>query len=401
MDKVLHDAASFKEGVAKKTSDDNTALYEHSRSLMIGLIVGAVLLGMLLAYAITQSITRPLNEGLLLARDLSEGDLRRTIALNSKDEVGQLVGALNGMVGRLREVIGEISTAAQQVSIGSNAISDSAQNLSQGATEQAASVETTSVAMDSMTNSCQLNTDSSNSTQTIALKASQDAAKGGEAVDQAVRAMKEIASKISIIEEIARQTNLLALNAAIEAARAGEHGKGFAVVAAEVRKLAERSQLAAGEISQLSASSVSISEQAGSIISKLVPDIKDTAERIRGIADCSRQQREGIAEIGQSIQQLDTVVQRNAAASEELAATSEELSAQAGMMAQSVAFFKLGDEGHRAAPAVSRSRSASKALAVPSAKRNAVVMAGAKKGPAAKGAVLNMGSSDDSEFEKF
>ena len=291
---------------------------------------------------ITSGIVQALTQGVRFAQRVAEGDLTASIDLDQRDEVGQLAAALQEMVKKLREVIGDVSEVAEQIVVGSSVISDSAQNLSQGATEQAASVETTMAAMDAIGSSCQLNTDSSSTTQNIAIKASEDAAKGGEAVDQAVKAMKEIASKISIIEEIARQTNLLALNAAIEAARAGEHGKGFAVVAAEVRKLAERSQMAAGEISQLSASSVNISERAGAIIGKLVPDIKNTAERIRGISECSRQQRDGIAEIGQSTQQLGQVVQQNAADSEKLAATAEELSAQADMMNQSVAFFNLG-----------------------------------------------------------
>ncbi|MEO5348386.1 MAG: methyl-accepting chemotaxis protein [Magnetococcus sp. YQC-3] len=302
----------------------------------------AILLGLLISYLLTRMLVNALTQGVRFAQRIAEGDLTASIDLNQRDEVGQLVIALQEMVKKLREVIGHVSVAAEQIATGSSAISDSAQNLSQGTTEQAASLETTSAAMDAISGSCQLNTDSSNTTQNIAIKASEDAAKGGDAVDQAVKAMKEIASKISIIEEIARQTNLLALNAAIEAARAGEHGKGFAVVAAEVRKLAERSQAAAGEISHLSASSVDVAEQAGIIIGKLVPDIKETADRIRGIADCSRQQREGIAEIGQSIRQLDQVVQQNAAASEELAATSEELSAQSGMMADAIAFFNVG-----------------------------------------------------------
>ncbi|MEO5368823.1 MAG: methyl-accepting chemotaxis protein [Magnetococcus sp. DMHC-1] len=278
-----------------------------------------------------------------LASRVASGDL--TMRVDVAQKTTGINQSIMNMVENLQKILGEVSVAAEQVSLGSGAISESAQSLAQATTEQSASLDTTKMALDSMTGSCQLNTDSSNSTQTIALKAAEDAAKGGKAVIEAVRAMKEIASKIGIIEEIARQTNLLALNAAIEAARAGEHGKGFAVVAAEVRKLAERSQTAAGEISQLSASSVSVSEQAGTIIEKLVPDIQDTAERIRGIAECSRMQREGISDIGQSIQQLDQVVHQNSASSEELAATAEELASQADMLTQSIAFFRLEKHG--------------------------------------------------------
>jgi methyl-accepting chemotaxis protein len=154
--------------------------------------------------------------------------------------------------------------------------------------------------------------------------------------------MKEIADKISIIEEIARQTNLLALNAAIEAARAGEHGKGFAVVAAEVRKLAERSQTAAGEISNLSSTSVAVAEQAGGIINKLVPDIQRTAELVQEIAAGSREQSQGADQINQAIQQLDQVIQKNAGASEEMAATAEELSSQSRVLQDTIAFFRIG-----------------------------------------------------------
>ncbi|MBF0463401.1 MAG: HAMP domain-containing protein [Magnetococcales bacterium] len=307
--------------------------------------LGAVVLGLCVAFFLTRTIASSLTKGVAFAKRIASGDLTATIQLQQKDEVGQLADTLKGMAERLREVIGEVSVAAEQVLVGSRTSAEFAQSLSQGTTEQATSAATILSALEAITGSCQLNTDSSDTTQNLAIKAAQDATKGGEAVDQAVLAMRAIAAKIGIIEEIARQTNLLALNAAIEAARAGEHGKGFAVVAAEVRKLAERSQTAAGEISHLSTSSVNISEQAGMIIGKLVPDIKETAERIRGISDCSRQQREGIAQIGQSIQQLDQVVQRNASTSREMAATAEELSAQANGMHQSMAFFNLGQAG--------------------------------------------------------
>jgi methyl-accepting chemotaxis protein len=195
-----------------------------------------------------------------------------------------------------------------------------------------------------MTSNIQQNTENARATEVIAKKASKDAQEGGEAVAQAVKAMKKIAGKISIIEEIARQTNLLALNAAIEAARAGEHGKGFAVVAAEVRKLAERSQSAAGEITQLSASSVVVAEQAGQLLSTLVPDIKKTADLIQEITAGSEEQNQGANQINQSIQQLDQVIQQNAASAQEMTSTAEELSSQASEMQQAIAFFDLGND---------------------------------------------------------
>ncbi|MBF0462130.1 MAG: MCP four helix bundle domain-containing protein [Magnetococcales bacterium] len=345
MDTALDELIKLKEEVAKKTSEENTALYESSRNQMVGLIIMAVVFGMLMGYGISQSITAPLNEGVRLAEALAGGDLSQSIKVDRRDEVGRLGDAMNGMAEKLREVIGEVSTAAEQVSIGSNEISDAAQNLSQGATQQAASIEETSSAMEEMSSNIAQNTDNAGTTQNIAQKAARDAEEGGMAVGEAVQAMKEIASKIGIIEEIARQTNLLALNAAIEAARAGEHGKGFAVVAAEVRKLAERSQTAAGEISHLSASSVDVAEKAGAIMNKLVPDIQRTAELIQEINASSQEQNQGAGQINQAIQQLDHVIQQNAGASEEMAATAEELSAQADLMAQSIAFFRLGQSG--------------------------------------------------------
>ncbi|MEO5341571.1 MAG: methyl-accepting chemotaxis protein [Magnetococcus sp. MYC-9] len=404
MDNTLEELVKLKEEVAKKASDDNTVLYESSRSLLIGLIIAAVALGMAMGYGISRSITLPLNEGVRLAEALAEGDLTQSIQVDRKDEVGRLGDAMNNMASKLREVIGEVATAAEQVSIGSNEISDAAQNLSQGATEQAASVEETSSSMEEMSSNISQNTDNANTTQNIAQKAAKDAADGGAAVNQAMQAMKEIASKIGIIEEIARQTNLLALNAAIEAARAGEHGKGFAVVAAEVRKLAERSQTSAGEISHLSASSVEVAERAGGIINKLVPDIQKTAELIQEIAASSQEQNQGAGQINQAIQQLDQVIQKNAGSSEEMAATAEELSSQADLMSQSISFFNLGHQGGAARPRKSHTPKrptpqvarAQKGKALPAPGRQSTALVAHKSG----GIDLKMTHSDD-QFESF
>ncbi len=358
----------------------------------------AVVLGILLAYLISKSLVSAITGCIGNMVRMSSGDLAISCISNRQDELGDMSRAIDTMAVKLREVLGEVATASEQVSVGSNEISDAAQNLSQGATEQAASIEETSSAMEEMSSNISQNTDNANTTQNIAQKAARDAAEGGTAVNQAVQAMKEIASKIGIIEEIARQTNLLALNAAIEAARAGEHGKGFAVVAAEVRKLAERSQTAAGEISHLSASSVEVAEKAGGIINKLVPDIQKTAELIQEIAASSQEQNQGAGQINQAIQQLDQVIQRNAGSSEEMAATAEELSAQADLLAQSIAFFNLGQQTQVAKRKPAQKPTTVRSGIVPAQKRATKALpAPAKK---AGGVDLKMAHSDE-EFESF
>ncbi|OPX95835.1 MAG: Methyl-accepting chemotaxis protein I [Syntrophorhabdus sp. PtaB.Bin006] len=275
-----------------------------------------------------------------IAKEIAEGNLM--VEVKERSSRDELMKTLAAMVEKLTGVVNDVKAAADNVASGSVQTSSNSQQMSQGATQQAASAEEVSSSMEQMVANIKQNADNAQQTERIALKSAQDAKKGGEAVTETVSAMKEIASKISIIEEIARQTNLLALNAAIEAARAGEHGKGFAVVASEVRKLAERSQLAAGEISKLSDSSVEVAERAGEMLMRIVPDIQKTAELVQEISAASNEQNTGAEQINRAIQQLDHVIQQNASATEEMASTSEELSSQAEQLQETISFFKVG-----------------------------------------------------------
>jgi len=329
------------------------------------------------------------------AREVADGNL--TVELQARSEADELMQSLSAMVGKLREVVHQVKSAADNVAAGSEQMSSSAGEMSQGATEQAAAAEEASSSMEEMSSNIKQSADNAMQTEKIAVKSAADAQTGGKAVAQTVTAMKEIAGKISIIEEIARQTNLLALNAAIEAARAGEHGKGFAVVASEVRKLAERSQKAAAEISELSSSSVEVAENAGEMLSRMLPDIQRTAELVQEISAASREQDSGAGQINNAIQQLDQVIQQNASAAEEMSATAEELASQSEQLQSIIGFFNVGDSGpahavaKKAAPATTKSRGAKPAPAKTTRLTHA---------HPASGAALDMAEMDTA-FERF
>lgn len=292
----------------------------------------------------SRMIVKPILSSVDITQHVSDGNLTVLNNIPSQqknDETGDLIRATGKMVKKLSEVVGQSITTAMEVTNRASELFDTSQVLSNGATQQASSIEETTASMEEISASIQQNSENSQKTEKIAVQVAQDARKSGQAVSKAVGAMKEIAGKISIIEEISRQTNLLALNAAIEAARAGEHGKGFAVVAAEVRKLAENSQVAAGEISSISQNSVNIAEQAGEMLNKLVPDIQKTSELIREISTSNQEQHSGIEQINQALQELDAVVQKNASASEQMATSSEQLTGQAKQLQNKMAFFKI------------------------------------------------------------
>jgi methyl-accepting chemotaxis protein len=287
------------------------------------------------------AVIGPLKVSAKYVDQISKGFIPAGITDSYNGEFNEIKNNINTLIEKLSDVVSNVKMAADNVASGSQELSSSAQQMSQGATEQAASAEEVSSSMEQMVSNIKQNADNAQQTEKIALKASQDAKEGGKAVTETVSAMKEIATKISIIEEIARQTNLLALNAAIEAARAGEHGKGFAVVATEVRKLAERSQIAAGEINKLSATSVDVAEKAGEMLTRIVPDIQKTAELVSEINAASNEQNAGAEQINKAIQQLDKVIQQNASATEEMASTSEELSSQSEQLMDVLEFFKI------------------------------------------------------------
>ena len=358
---LVDQVAAFRQEQVANAQHLSQMNVDTARNVLITLMLtggAAITLGVAIALLITRSITIPVRKGVLVATEMAAGNLGVSITAWGKDELGQLLIAMQDMVEKLRDVVVGVKTAANNVASGSEQLSAGAGEMSQGTAEQAASTEEASASIEEMHATIRQNAENAVETENLALNAASSAQESRMAVAEAATAMKNIIEKISIIGEIARQTNLLALNAAIEAARAGEHGKGFSVVAAEVRKLAERSQVAAAEINELSAVGAVVTEKASGMLSRLVPDIKKTAELVQEISAASREQATGADQINNAIQQLNKVVQQNAGATEEFASTAEELAGQAEQLRSTIAFFKLAEQGSgQAALPAARDRS--------------------------------------------
>jgi methyl-accepting chemotaxis protein len=428
-----------------RTDVETNDQYAHSRSILLIATVLLVVIAIAAATWISFYISRALRKAVVLADAVAIGDLDQDIEHKANDEIKDLVNsmqrmtsnlrntaaiadkiangdlmvapkplsekdtlglALESMVERLRGVVADAIAASVNVSSGSQELSASSETLSQGATEQASSAEEASASMEEMASNIKQNADNAAQTEKIARQSAKDAEASGAAVGRAVGAMRTIADKISIVQEIARQTDLLALNAAVEAARAGEHGKGFAVVASEVRKLAERSQAAAAEISSLSGETVTVATEAGEMLNRLVPDIRRTAELVSEISAACREQDIGAAQINEAIQQLDKVTQQNSSASEEMSATSEELAAQAEELQTSIAFFKVDRSSSAPTSAPARrpaqvNRPVAKSAAVQPRKPDHSVNAQQAR---ARGFALDMSmggpDSDDADFRE-
>jgi methyl-accepting chemotaxis protein len=396
-----------------EADEETNVLYANARNLLIGVGCAATLLAAACAIWISMLVSGGLKRIGAAIDAVAVGDLDHDVAATNNDEIKDLIDTVNcmtinlrqsaqlaqsvttgdltidhkplsdkdmlghamvAMIDKLRTVVGDATQASASVAAGSQQLSSASEQVSQGATEQAAAAEEASASMEQMAANIKQNADNAAQTEKIARQSSSEAERSGAAVQRAVGAMRTIAEKIGFVQEIARQTDLLALNAAVEAARAGDHGKGFAVVAAEVRKLAERSQAAATEISTMSSDTVGAATEAGDMLIRLVPDIRRTAELVAEISAACREQDIGASQINQAIQQLDQVTQQNASASEQISSTSDSLADQAEELQQSIAFFRLAD-ADRAVPAQPATR---KAIAAPASTRHRTPIKGTK-----------------------
>jgi len=320
-------------------------------SILLRETTNQVFLLVILTFLIRREISRPLSLVTARLREIAQGDcnLTKRIEFNANNEIAAVALSFNQFVDNLTPVITQVHRSADAVALASHQLSASAEVLARGTREQAASVEETTSSLEQMNASISQNVDNTRQMEQMALAGAKQVEACAKAVSEALEAMNSIAERITIVEEIASQTNMLALNAAIEAARAGERGKGFSVVATEVRKLAERSQRAAQEISCLTTSSLNVAERSGQLLNELVPAIRKTVELVQEVSTASREQGAGVYQVNQAMTQVERVTQTSAAAAEELTSTAGQLAARAVELQTLMSSFQIYPEAREPA----------------------------------------------------
>ncbi len=309
------------------------------RAILVG-IIGLILL-YLIIYFIAVRISNPVIEAVDFAKSISEGNLNTKLEIKQNDEIGDLAESLSLMAARLTKTISDIIQSSETITESSSELLNSSVQLAEGANNQAASSEEISTSMELVLNRIIQNSRNAQETEKIALKASHGIHEGNEATQALILSMNNIVQKISIVGDIAKQTNLLAINAAIEASRYGIQGKGFAVVAAEIKKLAERSQLAAKEINELSKHGLIQATETGKKLLDIIPDIEQTSILVKQIALSSLDQKNSSEEVNQGIQQLNRVTQQNAESAFGLSINSKNISQQAENLKKLISYFKI------------------------------------------------------------
>ncbi|OWY29334.1 methyl-accepting chemotaxis protein [Herbaspirillum robiniae] len=418
LDKV-GELVRYQDQLMREASDAVHAQYEEARNLTLGLIGLAILFAVAVAWQLTRSITLPLNHAVRLARTVADGDLTSRIEVTSRDETGQLLGALQTMNGNLQKIVTQVRQATDTINTASGEIATGNLDLSSRTEEQASSLEETASAMEELTSTVRQNADNALQANQLAASASEVALQGGSVVGEVVQTMgsinessRKIVDIIGVIDGIAFQTNILALNAAVEAARAGEQGRGFAVVASEVRSLAQRSATAAKEIKELIADSVEkvgngskLVEQAGVTMGEVVNSVQRVTDVVAEISSASKEQSNGIEQVNHAISQMDQTTQQNAALVEQAAAAAQALQEQASRLTSVVSVFRI--DGMEAAPVRAQAASAAPARATPAVraaapKAAATAAAAPKKLPEKQTVPAGKPGRDDADdWEQF